>query len=117
MNNTFGPPKGGVNDGESNIDAAIRETREETSILINKSQISNIDNPIVIEYRNTKNYLYKTIYLYKVIINSVAEIGLESEIVPETKLQLEEVDWAGFVELNNISDKIFWRLTDVMKNL
>ena len=36
---TYSVPKGGVNRGESEIDGAIRELREETSIKVEKSQI------------------------------------------------------------------------------
>src|ERR1017187_2463293 len=44
---TYSVPKGGVNVGESDIDAALRELREETSLVVSKNMISNPNDPIV----------------------------------------------------------------------
>jgi ADP-ribose pyrophosphatase YjhB (NUDIX family) len=106
---TYSPAKGGVDEGETLIDAAIRETKEEVGITISKTQISNVDKPLEIIYYNKKKQIHKIVYLYLVNINNLSEIGLETEIVPKTQLQLEEVDWAGFLTADEIKEKSFHR--------
>jgi len=115
---TFSPAKGGVDDGEELIDAAIRETKEEIGITISKKQILNTKEPLEIAYFTKKKAIHKIVYLYIVKINNLSEIGLLSEIVPKTQLQLEEVDWAGFLTADEIQGKSFHRflsLIDLIK--
>ena len=56
--NTYSPAKGGVDEGEKIIDAAIRETKEEIGINIDIEQISNPNNPIEIIYYNKKKTIH-----------------------------------------------------------
>jgi ADP-ribose pyrophosphatase YjhB (NUDIX family) len=116
---TFGPPKGGIEENETLIKAALRETEEEVGIVVDEQLISNKDEPIeVIYYRNRKkNAIHKMVYLFSVEINSLDEIGLETEIVPKTQLQTEEVDWAGFLSKEELQEKSFFRfkyLTEIL---
>lgn len=116
---TYSPAKGGVDEGESLIDAAIRETKEEVGITISKNQILNSDSPIEVIYYSKKKTIHKIVYLYTVRINDLSEIGLNSEIIPKTQLQIEEVDWAGFLTVDEIKEKSFHRflnLIDLIKN-
>jgi ADP-ribose pyrophosphatase YjhB (NUDIX family) len=114
---TYSFPKGGVDKDETTLDAAIRELKEETSIVVNTKQISNIKDPIVVYYQNKKGILYKSIALYTVYINSVSEIGLESEILPKERLQLEEVDWAGFLTKEEAKLRIFHKTASVLETI
>jgi ADP-ribose pyrophosphatase YjhB (NUDIX family) len=114
---TYSFPKGGIEEGESIIDAAIRELREETSVIINKSQISNIESPIVINYLNKKGTKYKSISLYTVYINDISEIGLESEVISKEKLQIEEIDWAGFLDKEEANLRIFHKTKSVLETI
>ena len=107
-NNCYSPPKGGVNPGESILDAAIRETKEEMSIDIKLTQISNKDNPVLVNYYK-KKALFKQVYLYIVSINSISEVGMESEVLDKSRLQIEELDWAGFLTKKEAQPKIFFR--------
>lgn len=108
---SYSAPKGGVDRGEAEIDGAIRELKEETSIGVKKSQISNPNNPIVIEYINRKTeVMYKKLYLYTVYINDLSEIGLTTEILPKEMLQLEEIDWCGFLDKREAGVRIFHRV-------
>ena len=115
---TYSVPKGGVNRGESEIDGAIRELREETSLKVEKSQISNVKDPIIIEYTNRKTKaMYKKLYLYTVYINELSEIGLTSEILPKEMLQLDEIDWCGFLDRRDADVRIFHRVRHLLNLL
>lgn len=111
---TYSPPKGGVDVGEKIIDAAIRETKEETSAVVTKNMISNKKNPIEIEYKDKSGVVYKRVYLYRVDIKSPKEIGLTSEVVPKDKLQVDEIDWAGFLDKKEAEEKIFKRFEGLL---
>lgn len=112
---TYSPAKGGVDDGETILDAAIRETKEEIGITIEKSMISNTGEPIKITYLNAKKNIHKIVFLYMVEIKSLSEIGLKDEVVPKKQLQLEEVDWAGFLSKKEIKEKSFHRFLPLLE--
>jgi 8-oxo-dGTP pyrophosphatase MutT (NUDIX family) len=114
---TYSPAKGGVDNDEKIIDAAIRETKEEVGIDITLSMISNANTPIEIIYYNKKKEIHKMVYLFLVKINDLSEIGLTSEIVPKTQLQVEEVDWAGFLTVSEIKEKSFHRFLPLIELL
>jgi 8-oxo-dGTP pyrophosphatase MutT (NUDIX family) len=111
---TFCFPKGGIEKDEKKINAAIRELAEETSIVITKKQITNKEEPIIVNYTDKKGDTYKRLYLYTVYINDISEIGLESEIVPKEMLQIEELDWVGFLTKQEAEEKIFFRISHLL---
>lgn len=114
---TYSFPKGGLEECESTLDAALRELKEETSVIVNKSQISNLDNPIVVTYENKKGTKYKTITLYTVYINNLSEINLDSEVIPKERLQIEEIDWAGFIDKQEAELRIFHKTRSVLETI
>ena len=100
---TLGIPKGGIDPGESTLDAALRETLEETGIKLRADQLDPSPETVDI-YRKEK--LVGTLVYYVCRIQDPSEIGLTGSIVPKSQLQLEEVDWAGFMEIDEAYEKI-----------
>jgi len=94
---SYGIPKGGIEPGESRMDAAIRETREEVGLDIPRSMID--PNPRTYVLTSRKYKYTKTVYWYVVEVDDLEQIGMKSLVVPKGQLQLEEVDWAGFMPL------------------
>jgi ADP-ribose pyrophosphatase YjhB (NUDIX family) len=111
---TYSVPKGGVNPGESDIDAALRELREETSLLISKDMISNPNDPIIIDYADKQGKKYKKLVLFKVYITNTSEVSMNSETIEKKRLQLKEVDWSGFLDKNEAQSKIFHRMFELL---
>jgi 8-oxo-dGTP pyrophosphatase MutT (NUDIX family) len=98
--NTLGIPKGKIEKGEDPIEAAIRETQEETGILINPNQL--IGSEMLECYRYDKEGKATGQLLYfNMEISDLSEIGLYDVKVPKEQLQLKEVDWAGFVPISD----------------
>jgi len=111
--NTYSFPKGHIEENESQIEAAIRELKEETSIEITEDRIIDKE-PIVVQYNDRKGKIYKEVYLFKVYINDISEIGLSDETLPKEMLQIEELDWCGFLTKEEAKDKIFYRVADLL---
>jgi ADP-ribose pyrophosphatase YjhB (NUDIX family) len=109
--NTFTPPKGGINFGESEKQAAIRETFEEVGITIHPGLL--VHDPVLIEYTSDKQKIYKKVYLFKLEISELSQIGLIDEVVPKEQLQTEEIDWAGFMTKEEATEKLFWRYSQI----
>ena len=107
-------PKGQLDKNETHLQAALRECQEETSIIIDIKQISNLNTPIIVEYKNKKGQKYKIVYLYTVYINDISEIKISSEILPTENLQIDEVDWAGFLTFDEAKKRIFHRFYQVL---
>ena len=106
-------PKGLVEDDEDLIDAAIRECFEETGIRVTREQIVN---RFVVQYKKGRNF-FKKVYIYQINIDSLGELELTNEVVDKSQLQLEEVDWAGFVPKQQVEEKIFWRFKPILNEI
>ena len=75
---TYSIPKGHIEDGESKLDAAIRETSEEVGVKIKLTEVS--DEKGIIEYtRNGKIYkkVYYLVELLKVTLNLVIQMQMK----------------------------------------
>jgi len=88
----WGIPKGKVELGESPIDAACRETIEETSILVVKEG-SNINGPLELK-ATLKNSRGGKFYIY--------ESKMKMAVLPKKSLEHEDVRW--FTELPEDTD-------------
>lgn len=111
---TYSVPKGGVEEGEGWIDAALRELKEETSLIVRSDSIVNPNDPIIIEYKNKKGQKYKKLILYKVYINNISEVGMDCETLPKSRLQLKEIDWCGFLDKEDAKIRIFHRMVGLL---
>jgi ADP-ribose pyrophosphatase YjhB (NUDIX family) len=107
---TYTIPKGKVEEGESLLDAAIRETKEEIGIKIEVKDVKNKKKPNIIEYTNEKGKVYKILYYF--IVEPKIEI-----VINQNKLEKKEVDWAGFVDKDEALSRIFWRFEEMIKNI
>lgn len=111
---SYGIPKGGIEKGESKLDAAIRETKEEVSISIPKNLIDKTEHTFTV---STKKYGNKIVYYYIVQISDLSQIGLKDLKVPKKQLQLEEVDWAGFLDYREATKRIMKSQAVLINNM
>lgn len=105
-NGTYSIPKGMIENNESSIDAAIRETFEETGIKILKEQIYPTE--YCINYKNSKGTIYKKVFYFIVNVDNLPDV------LPKNQIQIEEVDWVGFLDKNDAESKIFWRFKEML---
>ena len=92
---TCGIPKGGIEPGEEPIDGALRELMEETGIALSPDQLES--ETYRTYFYNSHNEVTGQLVYFVCKVSDLSEIGLSSEKVPKSQLQLEEVDWAKFI--------------------
>ena len=105
----YGIPKGGIEEGESEFKAAIRETKEEIGFAVDKKKLKKSEQKSFF-YLNKKGKKTKKITFFEYIVdeNELSDLGMTPEklVVPKEKLQLSEVDWAGFISKPNLVSKL-----------
>jgi 8-oxo-dGTP pyrophosphatase MutT (NUDIX family) len=93
---SYGIPKGGIEKGESKLDAAIRETYEELGIKVPKSLINRTEHEFFV---NAKKYGYiKDVFYFIVNITDLKQIGLKGLEIPTSQLQTKEISDARFMD-------------------
>jgi len=103
---TFSFPKGHVEEGESILDAAIRETKEEVGLTIDIDDINTHKYGEIFYKNKDKDTFKKVIYF---VVHPSKKIEIET-----IKLQLQEVDYANFFTKEEAERRIFWRLKEVL---
>ena len=113
---SYGIPKGGIEDGETHLQAAIRETKEELGIKVPKNLINKNEKHTFT--LTTRKYKYtKIVYYYIVKIDKLSQIGLKDLTIPKRQLQVEEIDWAGIISLDEARKRIMKSQISVINNL
>lgn len=105
---TYTIPKGKVEEGESYLQAAMRETKEEIGIVLTEDD--EIDDKGIINYVDAKGITYKTVHYF--LVRPKYKIVLD-----KNKLDKKEVNWAGFVNKDDAMDRIFWRFSEMLDYL
>ena len=104
QNSALGIPKGGIEKGEDPLDAAIREVKEETGITVDPTKLDL--EPLVANHYKKDGSVKSQLIYFTMNILDLSEIGLDTPRVPKDQLQLEEVDWAGFVKIEDAYPKM-----------
>jgi ADP-ribose pyrophosphatase YjhB (NUDIX family) len=113
---TYSIPKGIIEDNEDKIDAAIRETFEEIGILIDKYKINFTE--YCIPYINNQGEIYKKIYYYIVELkNDDIPLVIPDKNFKPNKDGIIEVDWAGFLDIEEAEKRIFYKLTTILNHI
>ena len=112
---SYGIPKGGIEEGEDKISAAIRETYEEVGIKVPRSLIDKTEHVFVVTSR--KHKYNKTVSYFTVKINSLSQLGLKDLKIPKSQLQTEEIDWAGFLPYNEAAKRIMKSQISLLNNM
>ena len=105
-NGTYSIPKGNLEANETKLQAAIRETYEEVGIIIPENIIGKQEYEI--------SYLDKSGKLFKKVFYYIVETTEIPDILPKNQLQIEEVDWSGFLDYETARTKIFWRFKPIL---
>lgn len=104
---TYGIPKGLVEPGEDLVDAAIRETREEVGVVVPPDRVGPGG---VVPYVDKRGRLFKRLHWF---VASVEGLDLPG-VIPRERLQLAEVDWAGFLDRAQARPKLFHRFLPLL---
>lgn len=112
---SYGIPKGGIDEGESNIDTAIRETYEECGIKVPIKLINTSENTFVV---TSRKYKYNKVVTYFIVeVKDLKEIGLKGPDIPKSQLQLKEVDIVGFYDYREAMNLIMRSQAPVITTL
>ena len=112
---TYSIPKGHVDAGETNIEAAIRETKEEIGIDVPRELIGPEMELFYIKTKTGKPWKKLTYYI--VPIKSLDRIGLKSETIPKSQLQAAEVDWAGFMPFQMAKPRMIKAHLEILEHI
>lgn len=110
---SYSIPKGGIEKGETPLDAAIREVKEEVGIDVPL----NIINKNVNSFKFKTSSYVKTVYYFIVKITELSQIGLTDTKIQKSQLQLNEVDWAGFLTYDEAKKRITKSQKDLIEKL
>jgi ADP-ribose pyrophosphatase YjhB (NUDIX family) len=108
---TFGIPKGRIEGNEGSFKTAIREFEEETGVSIPVQYIET--SPNMIEFKDDKNKTYKIVYYYLAYMPS----NFLQKTFPKNNLQLNEIDWAGFVTKADAKKLVSRKQVEILKFL
>jgi len=108
-------PKGRQDAGETKRETAIREVNEEINInlpinFLDKTRMQELKP--VIKKKGIKHYWYFT---YKLTQEEFSKYFNDSFVIPKEKLQLDEVDEARFMDIDEAKTLISNSFKDILK--
>lgn len=117
---TFGIPKGQTDPSDGSLlGTALRETYEEVGLQFSYKDIINPRDPIVVDYRRG-NHVFKKVYVFKIHLLDLKPykhiFDMKTLNIKPEYLQLEEVDWAGFLSVYALKNKIFPRFASLIED-
>lgn len=110
---TFSFPKGKLEDFETPLEAALRETKEEIGLDMSYAFMldpRSLEPNGVIKYKNNKGKTYKRVYYYVLKLE-------KKPAVDKANLQLDEVDWVGWVDRRDFEERLFWRFMPIVEEI
>ena len=111
----YGIPKGGIEPGETEIAAAIREAYEEIGVKVPGRLVKGNPYTFVV---TSRKYKYNKVVAYFIVeIDSLEQIGLKEPKVPKSQLQIEEVNDARFLDRDQASKVIMKSQIDLINTL
>ena len=93
---SYGIPKGKLEEGETNLEAAIRETREECGVSVPISMVGTKKHHY--SFISQQHKFKKIVTYFIVKVDDLSQIGLDSIIIPKGQLQIEEVQYGMFFD-------------------
>lgn len=102
---SYSIPKGHVELGETALEAAIRETKEEIGVEFYINSAFSVERELYYT-KNKAEKPWKKLSYFIIHIDDLSQIGLTSEIIPKEQLQSIEVDWAGFVSFSEATRRL-----------
>lgn len=112
-NNKYDIPKGQKEDGESTIEAAVRECKEETGLLFHKEHLTFVG------YFNYSNY--KDLVLYRTSVNSndvcIQDLYCESTFTKKDGTILPELSGYKWMSLNQYETHLFKNMQKVFGSI
>lgn len=104
----YTPPKGGIESGETLEEAASREVYEEVGIHISPDSLKEKEMS-EINYTDKSGRTYKKVFLFLYPIDSLEQINLKSETIPNNLVQEEEIGDARFMSLKECKENALKR--------
>lgn len=116
-NGTYSPPKGGIEKDETIEESAVRESFEEVGLKYDVEKLKSKET-FIVDYKNAKGKRYKNVIFFIVYIDDNEWLDINNncvdDILDKNQLQLEEIDWAGFLTKEEAEVKIFWRFKELL---
>ena len=112
------PPKGKLEEGETEEEAACREVEEECGISV---PLSMLGRRHVVPYTKGPNgKKYKEVYIFECRIDSLDEVGIPSLIrgeIPKYMLQKEELSDAKFMSQEECRNRVLPRYLSMVDEI
>jgi len=102
-------PKGHVEFNETILEAAIRETKEETGIDVSIDDI-DVNNMYVIDMKDKNGNLYKKVFYF--IAKPEDDIVINKDMI-----QIEEIDYCEFFNKTNAEKRISPKFIEILNFL